>query len=100
MKIKFIWDEQKAIENDQKHGVRFEEAQTVFLNFPLEIYYDPEHSASEERYLAYGFSNQSRALLAVHMENKRGSVIRIISARKATRKEVREVFGSKRGKKR
>lgn len=93
MKIKFEWDENKNSENKKKHDVSFEEASTVFLNFPLEIFFDPEHSAAEDRYIAMGFSNKHRLLLVVHCENAKGTVIRIISARKATKKEQKSVFG-------
>ena len=89
----FEWDSAKAAANIRKHGVSFEEASTVFSNFPLEIFNDPEHSKKEDRYIAVGFSDRARVLLVVHCENTSGTIIRIISARKATRKEQRTVFG-------
>ncbi|HLB59591.1 MAG TPA: BrnT family toxin [Bdellovibrionota bacterium] len=95
MHLDFTWDERKNEENIKKHGISFEEAKTVFKNFPLEIFYDPEHSASEDRYLAVGFSDQGRVLVVVHIENSQGTQIRIISARQATSKEKRTVFGGK-----
>ena len=95
MKIRFVWDEQKALENLKKHRVSFEEAKSIFLNFPLEIFFDPEHSHNEDRYIAFGFSNSERILLVVHMENSKGTEIRIISARKATKEESTTVFGGK-----
>ncbi|MBN1114042.1 MAG: BrnT family toxin [Oligoflexia bacterium] len=93
MELKFVWDRKKNKLNQDKHGVSFEEAKTVFLNFPLEIFFDPDHSGSEDRYIAFGYSNKDRVLLVVHIENIRGTEIRIISARKATRQEIRQVFG-------
>lgn len=93
MTVRFAWDERKNRENIRKHGVSFEEAATVFGGFPLEIYHDPEHSLAEARYIAVGFSERGRALLVVHCENKRGTEIRIISARKATANERRTAFG-------
>lgn len=93
MKVKFVWDEQKAEANLKKHGVSFEEAKTIFLNFPLEVFFDPDHSASEDRYVAFGVSELERVLLVVHMENSKGTEVRIISARRATKKEVKSVFG-------
>ena len=93
MIIRFAWDAGKEKENIKKHRVSFDEAKTIFFNFPLEIYFDPEHSGAEDRYLAFGFSNRDRILLVVHMENIKGTEIRLISARKATTKEAHQVFG-------
>ena len=96
MKLRFVWDPEKNRENIKKHRVSFEEALTVFSNFPLEIFYDPDHSVEEERFIAVGFSNRQRALLVVHCENKTGTVIRIISARRPTKAEKAQLFGGKR----
>ena len=96
MNIRFIWYEQKALENLKQHRVSFEEAKSIFLNFPLEVFFDPEHSLNEDRYIAFGFSNAGRILLVVHMENRKGTEIRIVSARKATKEESMTVFGGKR----
>lgn len=85
--IKFEWDENKNRENLKKHGITFEEAATIFLGPHLEVYYDPEHSEYEMRYIAIGFSERGKALLVVHSENKAGTKIRIISARAATKRE-------------
>ncbi len=95
MNVKFEWNENKNTENKKKHGVSFEEASTVFLNFPLEIFFDPDHSTDENRYIALGFSSSHRLLLVVHCENGKGTVVRIISARKATKKEQKSVFGER-----
>ena len=93
MKLRFVWDEQKNKENVKKHKVSFEEAQTIFSHFPLEVFFDPDHSSNENRYLAFGFSDKGRVLLVVHLENSKGTEIRIISARKATKAESKKVFG-------
>ena len=95
MILRFDWSKEKNQENVKKHGVSFEEAATIFSNFPLEIFYDPQHSMSEDRYIAVGFSNKGRVLLVVHCENKLGTIVRIITARKATRKERLSAFGGK-----
>ena len=96
MSVRFIWDESKDKENQKKHGVSFKEAITIFRQLPLEIYFDPDHSTQkEDRYIAVGFSDRERVLLVVHCENIKGNEVRIISARKATRKEQRSVFGVK-----
>lgn len=93
--VRFEWDQSKNISNKKKHGVSFEEAATVFTRFPLEIFFDPEHSTEEERYIAVGFSQKNRSLLVVHCENSTGAIIRIISARLATKKEQKSAFGAR-----
>lgn len=92
MKLLFEWDIEKAKVNLKKHDVSFNEAATVF-NDPLSwTYPDPEHSIGEDRYLIIGQSDRGRLLMIAHTE--RGNTIRIISARKATRKE-RAVYEDK-----
>ncbi len=82
----FEWDELKNKSNQKKHGLWFEEARQVFED-PLALrYYDPTHSDDEDRFLLLGQSEPNRILLVVFCE-RRGSAIRIISARKATKKE-------------
>lgn len=85
--IEFEWDPEKALANQKKHGVSFEEAQSVFYDDFARQFYDPESSESEDRFLMLGMSNQARVLLVCHCERSDGDVIRIISARKATRDE-------------
>jgi len=83
--LKFEWDKEKAAFNLAKHGVSFEEAASVFGD-PLAITFpDPDHSAGEKRMLTFGVSQEDRLLAVVHTE--RGRAIRIISARKTTRRE-------------
>ena len=95
MNVRFVWDEEKNRENQRKHRVSFEEAVTIFAGLPLEVFHDPDHSIDEERYIAVGVSEKSRVLLVVHCENETGSEVRIISARKATKREQhqRSAFG-------
>lgn len=83
--LSFEWDPQKAQTNEQKHGISFAEASTVFsCTFSLTIH-DPLHSDNEERFVIIGISNKNRTLAVIHTE--RGDKIRLISARKATKKE-------------
>jgi uncharacterized protein len=83
--MKFEWNQEKAASNLSKHGVSFEEAQTVFDD-PLYVdFYDPDHSDDEERYIIIGKSMQGRLLLVSYTE--RGNVTRLISAREVTRAE-------------
>jgi uncharacterized DUF497 family protein len=89
MVVEFKWNESKATENLSKHGVSFDEAKTVFDD-PLYVdFYDPGHSHDEYRYIILGESRQGRLLLVSYTE--RGNVIRLISAREATRME-RKVY--------
>jgi hypothetical protein len=83
--LSFEWNNQKALSNEQKHGISFDEASTVFVD-PLSLtLHDPLHSENEERFVVIGTSHKNRVLIVVHTE--RGDDIRIISARKATKNE-------------
>lgn len=85
--MEFEWDDSKARSNLQRHGVRFEEAKTIF-NDPLAItFQDHEHSHQEERYLTIGSSAHGKVLLVAHTD--RGGRIRLISGRRVTPKERR-----------
>jgi uncharacterized DUF497 family protein len=83
--LEFTWDERKASANLKKHGVRFEEAATVFIDPLARLFDDPDHSAGEARFLLVGCSLAQRVLLVVHAE--KWDTIRIISARRAARRE-------------
>jgi uncharacterized DUF497 family protein len=85
--IKFEWDRAKASANLKKHGVSFEEAQTIFYDDFAVQFLDEEHSSKEDRFLMLGMSSETNLLLVCHCERAGGEVIRIISARKATRSE-------------
>lgn len=85
--IKFEWNPAKAAANARKHGVSFEEAQSVFYDEFAVQFFDDEHSGDEERFLLLGMSTEARLLLVCHCERHAGDIIRIISARKATKRE-------------
>jgi uncharacterized DUF497 family protein len=87
MELKFEWDEDKAQENFNKHGVRFEEGKTIFGDPFLWTFPDPAHSDFEQRYLDIGYSSKGRILVVSHTERDRN--IRLISCRKATATERR-----------
>ena len=80
----FIWDKVKAESNKVKHGISFEEAATVFIIAGAETFEDDEHSEDEERLIVIGVSKELRVLTVVHCWREDDTVIRIISARKAT----------------
>lgn len=85
--IQFDWDKNKNIINQKKHGISFEEASSVFYDERAILFDDPEHSIQEERFLLLGISNNSRVCIVCHCYRESESIIRIISARKATKKE-------------
>jgi uncharacterized protein len=87
--LRFAWDERKNRANRCKHGIWFEEAQSAFQDLHARMFYDPEHSEEEDRFLLLGMSSAGRVLVVVHCYREAESLIRMISARRATKKEVR-----------
>lgn len=85
--LRFEWDPRKAAANVRKHGVTFAEAETAFYDDYAAMLEDPDHSDEEDRYVLLGMSGALRVLLVVHCVRNGGSVVRLISARKATRSE-------------
>lgn len=85
--ICFEWDPKKARANVAKHGITFEEARTAFFDGNARLIDDPDHSNGEERFLLLGFSFQAQCLVVSHCYREADSVIRIISARRATAHE-------------
>ena len=91
--ISLSWDDQKNRANQNKHKVSFEEAQTVFFDGYAIEYFDPDHSDFEDRFLMLGLSQKIRILVVSYTLRKDGTEIRIISARKATKKEQKVYSG-------
>ena len=91
--MKFDWDDAKANANSKKHGVTFEEARTGFYDEFAVQFFDEDHSLEEERFLLLGLSSDAKLLLVCHCERERGNIIRIISARKATKREAAHYRG-------
>lgn len=89
----FEWDNEKNKINQKKHGISFEEAKTVFYDDNAIQFWDEDHSEGEDRFLLLGRSSKMRILLIIHCFRERESIIRIISARKATQKESQEYRG-------
>jgi uncharacterized protein len=86
-KMIFEWDDKKNTSNKRKHGVAFEDAQTVFFDENAIEFDDPDHSIQEERFILLGLSQSLKILVVCHCYRSEESKIRIISARKATKKE-------------
>ncbi len=88
--LQFIWDERKNKINQKKHGVSFEEAQSVFYDDYARLIADPDHSFMEDRFILLGISKKVRILIVCHCYRENDEIIRIISARKADKKELKQ----------
>jgi uncharacterized protein len=85
--IEFEWNPSKAQANLKKHDVSFEEAKSIFYDELAIQFYDNDNSESEDRFIMLGISNELNILTVCHCERQEGEIIRIISARKATKNE-------------
>ena len=94
-KLKFEWDAKKDKANSKKHGVSFEEAQTVFYDEYAIQFFDPEHSETEDRFILLGTSFKTNTLVVCHCFREEETKVRIISARKADKSEE-EAYWSER----
>lgn len=86
--LHFEWDDAKDLVNQAKHGLGFQEASTVFEDVEALVIPDPEHSLKEERFVILGFSFKARLLVVCHCYRQSDQIIRLISARKATKNEA------------
>ncbi len=91
--LRFVWDEKKDAVNRRKHGISFEEAKTAFYDEKATVYYDPDHSFGEDRFILLGISFRRRVLVVCHCHRENDTVIRLISARKADKDEERTYLG-------
>ena len=87
MNIQFVWDKNKDSANKRKHNIAFDEAKTVFLDEYARLIYDNEHSEDEDRFILLGTSYRLRLLVVCHCYKTNDHVIRIFSARKASKRE-------------
>lgn len=90
--MRFQWDPNKNLVNIKKHKISFEEAKTVFYDDNARLIPDPEHSVTEERFIILGITCKLRLLIVVHTYKESDDVIRIISARKATKAESKYYY--------
>jgi len=94
MKYKFEWDEEKNLINKLKHDIAFEEATTVFDDTRAVVLYDYEHSGNEDRFNIIGVNEEKLKLTVCHCyRGENEDVVRIISAREATKKEIKIYYG-------
>ena len=88
----FEWDPRKALDNQEKHSITFDEAATVFRDSMALSIFDPDHSETENRWITLGISEKGRLLIVIHTfreESEDAVTIRIISSRKATKQEFK-----------
>ncbi|MBQ6067724.1 MAG: BrnT family toxin [Clostridia bacterium] len=95
--ISFEWDDAKNEINIQKHHISFEEAKTVFYDDDAVLFDDPDHSIGEERFLILGITQTEKLCIVSHCYRDNDNVIRLISARKATKNETRFYQNGARG---
>ena len=93
-KLNFEWDPDKAEANRKKHKIAFEEAVSVFSDENALVIPDPDHSTDEDRFVLLGMSWSLRILVVCHCFRKDDQIIRIFSARKATKAESKQ-YGRK-----
>jgi len=91
--MKIIWDQKKNQSNIKDHKVSFEEAETVFFDPNAKIIHDPDHSTEEDRFIILGISKLLKLLIVCHCFREDDEIIRIISARKATKNESKNYGG-------
>ena len=91
-RLRFTWDDRKSEANTRKHGVTFEEAATTFNDEYAREFHDPDHSEDEDRFLLLGLSARLRVLVVCHCFRESEALIRIISARKADKREQHDYW--------
>ncbi len=90
--LRFTWDEEKSLTNRRKHGISFDEAKTAFHDENAKVYFNPDHSETEDRFILLGMSLQLRLLVVCHCYREAEAVVRIISARKADKAEQEDYW--------
>ena len=91
--LHFTWDDRKASLNQKKHSISFDEAQSAFYDDNARLSYDLDHSEDEDRFVLLGMSYALRVLVVCHCYREGNTLIRIISARKATKREHKQYKG-------
>lgn len=88
--MRFEWDDRKAQSNEKKHGISFNEAETVFYDENARLLHDTEHSSEEDRYVMLGMSDSLSLLTVCHVYKEDEETIRIFSARRANKREQQQ----------
>ena len=96
MDLQFEWDTGKALANQAKHGISFDEARTVFFDEKAIQFFDPDHSEDEDRFILLGLSFKLQTLVVCHCFRESETVVRLFSARKADRDEEQEYWRRRR----
>jgi len=91
--LNFVWEEDKNKLNIKSHKISFEEAKTVFYDPNAKIIHDPDHSIEEDRFIILGMSKSLKLLVVCHCYREKEEIIRIFSARKATKNESKQYGG-------
>ena len=91
--INFVWDEEKNKVNIKSHKISFQEAKTVFFDPNAKVIHDPDHSIEEDRFIILGLSKTLNILVVCHCYREKEEIIRIFSARKATKTECKQYGG-------
>ncbi|GHU18677.1 hypothetical protein FACS1894163_10960 [Spirochaetia bacterium] len=91
--MEIIWDPDKEKINISKHKVSFDEAKSVFFDPNAKVIHDPDHSIDEERFIILGLSKKLNLLVVCHCYKENEDIIRIITARKATKQEMDQYGG-------
>ena len=91
--MRFEWDEDKNKQNQEKHGISFNEALTIFADDNARLILDEDHSEDEDRFILIGISKNAKLLTVCHCYRESDSVIRLISARKASKSESEQYGG-------
>ena len=92
--MRIVWDENKNQENIKKHKIAFQEAETVFYDPKGKVIHDPDHSLKEDRFIILGLSKMLNLLVVCHCYREDNEIIRIITARRATKNETKEYGGN------
>jgi uncharacterized DUF497 family protein len=91
--MRIVWEDKKNKDNIKKHGISFEEVETVFYDPNGKLIDDPDHSDNEDRFIFLGLSKMLHLLVVCHCYRENDDIIRIITARKATKKETKYYGG-------
>ena len=94
--LSFEWDDRKESTNRKKHGISFEEARTAFYDENALVFFDPDHSEDEDRFILLGLSFRPQVVVVCHCFRESESIVRLVSARKADKGEEHEYWRQRR----